>query len=671
MMENLVFLIVSLVLSLILTSPVVSAENVNNIEQYQGKTFQVAMPYDHVTNQIIFDELANHFKFNVKYHYYEQFSQVLEKIETHQADFTAGVTYSKERAKYLDISRPTNIEYTYLFTDTKFSDSHPLTDVKTIGVAKSLIFKDLIKNLYPRVKILEFSSYEDAKRMIRTGQVDGVIDNISELKGFLNSGFEAQNLNDKLPIQPVGIATAKNQHTALVKKMVAYLHTPEMQKKLRNQVEEYQYQTRTNALRERVTNLGIDPTVPLTIKLENIMQFSTYDEQGQTTGIAPDILNQICQILALTCHITSSADEPWSNMYQELINKKIDVLGPVTISTNRLDRMYFSQHYYTTQAIVIKRTGYKDNVYNSVSEMIVEKISVIKGDYYDQLLTNMLPGKHLYRMSSRKKQIQALLNGSIDYVVLNKQHYNKMLMDDITDFSTEEDKGIGIFHHANISYAFPKTDKGQKLANLFNAAQNLIDVPSIVQKYETQPNWRTTIHQEKEFNHVIKLVFFGSTLFLSFIVWFVYKQAITDNLTKLKNRRALYQKYSRGIRPDQTLIYIDVNKFKVINDTYGHFVGDAVLQELGDLILQHWPKASFRLGGDEFVLIGKVSSVRLMSILSSLQTFSVETESHGTVYVQTSYGVSNNRTKTMDIDQVLHLADTKMYDAKATRNSHA
>lgn len=660
--------------ALILTSFTAVATPTTDIEQYQGKTYRVATRPNDIGNHILFSELAKHFKFKVEFYYYDQFAQVMEAVKTKKVDFTGNITYSTERIKALEISEPTNIEYTYFYSLPEFQDSRILKEVDSIGVAHDLIFIPLIKNLYPNVKIIEFTSYEQAKQLIKTHQVDGVVDNISKLSFFLNDGFDAQILNDKLPIQPVGIATAKKAHTALVEEMVNYLHSPEMQKQLRERMSQYQNQARQQALRNRVVKLGIDPAIPLNVKFENVIQLSKYEKDGHVYGISADILKQSCEILGLVCNIISTEDEPWSSMYSDLINNKIDVLGPVTRSDNRMDKMYFSRKYFSPEAIVVKRTGYKNNVYKSISEMIVERISVIKGDYYDQLLTNMLPGKKLYRMDTREQQMKALLQGKVDYVVLNKQNYNKMLIDDVADFSTEEDASIGVFHTSSLAFAFPKTEKGRKLAMLFNGAQNLINTADIVAKYDVQPNWRSTIQQEKHFNYIIWTVFISTIAFMLLIVWLFYRQSIMDNLTKLKNRRALYQKYARGIPAHKIVVYIDVNKFKIINDTYGHQAGDKVLKHLGMLISHRWVGQAFRLGGDEFVLIGQYNDDELAPILASLQQFSIEIpfgEKRTNITVHTSIGISKQREQQLDIDLVLHIADVEMYRKKQDQTQYA
>ncbi|MCW8916104.1 MAG: bacteriohemerythrin [Magnetovibrio sp.] len=89
-------------------------------------------------------------------------------------------------------------------------------------------------------------------------------------------------------------------------------------------------------------------------------------------------------------------------------------------------------------------------------------------------------------------------------------------------------------------------------------------------------------------------------------------QAITDELTGLYNRRhfdeILSQEYKRAFRKDHclTLILLDVDHFKLLNDNYGHGYGDEVLQKLGQHlkdICRRPGDFAFRVGGEEFAVL--------------------------------------------------------------------
>lgn len=79
----------------------------------------------------------------------------------------------------------------------------------------------------------------------------------------------------------------------------------------------------------------------------------------------------------------------------------------------------------------------------------------------------------------------------------------------------------------------------------------------------------------------------------------------TDPLTGLANRRALRPFMDRATSSGAALIFIDINDFKIINDRFGHPMGDAVLQRLAHLLVEAFrpQDAVMRYGGDEFLVI--------------------------------------------------------------------
>jgi len=87
----------------------------------------------------------------------------------------------------------------------------------------------------------------------------------------------------------------------------------------------------------------------------------------------------------------------------------------------------------------------------------------------------------------------------------------------------------------------------------------------------------------------------------------LYRASITDELTGVYNRRHLLKCLEDMVKDNIgkkniSLLFIDINCFKWINDTYGHLEGDVVLKKLGEILKDHFPVCG-RFGGDEFVVI--------------------------------------------------------------------
>ena len=91
----------------------------------------------------------------------------------------------------------------------------------------------------------------------------------------------------------------------------------------------------------------------------------------------------------------------------------------------------------------------------------------------------------------------------------------------------------------------------------------------------------------------------------------VERLADQDALLPIANRRAFVREmsrlasYSERYHTPASLVYFDINGFKAINDIHGHAAGDAALQSVAELLVQHVRESDTvgRLGGDEFGVI--------------------------------------------------------------------
>ena len=154
-------------------------------------------------------------------------------------------------------------------------------------------------------------------------------------------------------------------------------------------------------------------------------------------------------------------------------------------------------------------------------------------------------------------------------------------------------------------------------------------------------------------------------------------QAFHDGLTGLPNRlmffeflNKLVQDYRRNKR-EFTILFIDLNGFKVINDNYGHHAGDEILkhtaQQLSNILRQTDTVA--RLGGDEFaVLLPETSPSQAQRVINSI----VESIKQPLIYngvslsVTASIGMAACPDDATSADELLNAADKRMYDIKLT-----
>jgi diguanylate cyclase (GGDEF)-like protein len=156
--------------------------------------------------------------------------------------------------------------------------------------------------------------------------------------------------------------------------------------------------------------------------------------------------------------------------------------------------------------------------------------------------------------------------------------------------------------------------------------------------------------------------------------------AMTDALTGLFNRRQFlsiaeteWNRYQRYLRP-MSLLMIDIDKFKEINDRFGHDVGDHVLVEVAGIIREHKRKSDVasRFGGEEFVvLLPETTGDEACAVAERLRQEVATRDFSAGLLIKTtvSIGAAEAELQTPSIFQLIKRADQAMYMAKgAGRN---
>ncbi|KAF0165303.1 MAG: diguanylate cyclase [Rhodocyclaceae bacterium] len=146
-----------------------------------------------------------------------------------------------------------------------------------------------------------------------------------------------------------------------------------------------------------------------------------------------------------------------------------------------------------------------------------------------------------------------------------------------------------------------------------------------------------------------------------------------DMLTGLANRRELLERLEieqvrseRSGRP-YSLLYIDIDQFKSLNDAHGHHVGDEALTIMADILRGSSRKVDVaaRIGGDEFVLLLPDTEKQACDILiKRIEHFSKQVFEERSWQISVSIGQATKIGKTEKVDSVIQLADENMYEAK-------
>lgn len=154
--------------------------------------------------------------------------------------------------------------------------------------------------------------------------------------------------------------------------------------------------------------------------------------------------------------------------------------------------------------------------------------------------------------------------------------------------------------------------------------------------------------------------------------------ALTDSLTALPNARYLALRFdeesSRARRTGRAfqVVMLDLDDFKIVNDTFGHKVGDMVLREMGQIIQAQLRDYDFlaRYAGDEFVaIVQELAGSQVEELRHRIETavvdFSLHVRNVGKARVGISVGTATFGVDGDTLDQLLVAADQAMYRAKS------
>jgi diguanylate cyclase (GGDEF)-like protein len=153
--------------------------------------------------------------------------------------------------------------------------------------------------------------------------------------------------------------------------------------------------------------------------------------------------------------------------------------------------------------------------------------------------------------------------------------------------------------------------------------------------------------------------------------------AITDPLTQLFNRRYIEEELRKEIERSKrysrplSVMVLDLDNFKIINDILGHQYGDEVLKKIGENLKKSCRKVDTvgRFGGDEFVIIlpetNLEKSIKVANkIIKNLEKMEIKFPKGEKIYISISIGIASYPETSKDPEKILSLADSAMYNAK-------
>ncbi|PMG79650.1 hypothetical protein BCU84_04920 [Shewanella sp. 10N.286.51.B7] len=282
-------------------------------------------------------------------------------------------------------------------------------------------------------------------------------------------------------------------------------------------------------------------------------------------------------------------------------------------------------------------------------------------------LVNALPNDSIYMLPKRK--VSEILSMLANRQGRYKEAYQYQVLAHALDMQIINEKKV-----KENAYQMVKFDSAEKTREL----------NQLVQDHEMIAKQRSMLNNEKSSSFMFSTVLVGTVAFLSLMLSAAWmqrnqfrKQAQIDALTGLYNRGAGIEKAENEFIQVQaqqgsiSVIVIDLDWFKKINDSYGHATGDWALKKVADTITEHKRASDIvcRLGGEEFAIFMPFTDIDFAyECAQSLCTAfaNINTRYSGHQFTITgSFGVSDLTNDDLSLDPILNRADNALYKAKS------
>lgn len=232
-------------------------------------------------------------------------------------------------------------------------------------------------------------------------------------------------------------------------------------------------------------------------------------------------------------------------------------------------------------------------------------------------------------------------------------------------------RDLGYVEHNFINYYWPPVASFSEMLGIMVAMGIKVQQLRIQKDLAEHKYMQHLEHSKSELENLVK----ERTRELERAKSLAEHEARTDSLTGISNRRSFFHEAQLRLKVAQrkkqplSLLMFDIDHFKLINDSYGHAVGDEALRAFCDTIKKHKRESDIfgRLGGEEFALLLSEDRHGTLHTAQRLQTEICDVElqtANGPLHFTASVGIAYLQPGCDAVDQLLINADNALYVAK-------
>ena len=415
--------------------------------------------------------------------------------------------------------------------------------------------------------------------------------------------------------------------------------------------------------KKKVITMCVDP---------DWMPFESYKD-GKYVGMSADYFQHFKKFIGPQTEIQIVPTKNWNESLEFARERKCDILSLLMKTPERSKYLNFTKPYLKIPIVMATRMDAPFTA--DFHTLRGKRLALVKGYAFIEILRKQYPNVEIVEVKNLQDGLDKVAQGKVyGYVgslatigyAFQKQYTGELKI--AGKFDGTWDLGVGV------------RDDDPLLLDIFNKAVASVDAS---QRTQILNHW-LSIRYEKGVDYALleKIVaLFGVILLIVGYFYFKLKKlkgkleelSLRDPLSNLYNRRyfnkiseaafTLFQRNGQAF----SIVMLDIDDFKKVNDTYGHKVGDNVIVSVAKVLQEQSRESDIvsRYGGEEFIILLRDTTLKGAKVLAEKIRTKIEKLHVDNVHITVSLGAAEVKKSDKSVEDVIKRADDALYVAKA------
>lgn len=394
--------------------------------------------------------------------------------------------------------------------------------------------------------------------------------------------------------------------------------------------------------------------------------------EGKHIGIAADVMQKFERQLGISIELVPTAS--WNESLQLAQNRTCDIFSLASATSSRLKYMDFTSPYVTLPIVMATRMD--KPFIGDITTLTDQKLGAVKGYAITEKLKSLYPELQIVEVKTIIDGLRMVENGEIYGYIDNLMVVSSYIQKEYTGILKVSSR-----LNEKVELGVGTRNDEPELKSIFEKLVLDLDEQTMQTVYN---RWASTIEQVAWIDQ--KMVWTIAGFIVLGILAFTWRYfilrrynakllelSVTDKLTGLYNRQKIDEKLQEEQRKVDryktyrcAILMMDVDHFKMINDTYGHQSGDRILRLLAEIFTQSLRQTDVigRWGGEEFIVILPHTTVEEASIAAENLRSAVESYVFGLDHpITISIGVGK-LLRNQSVHENIGRVDKALYEAK-------